>query len=464
MILSGKEKFEIPVHEDVSICLALDGTEVDSTYFEVLERNTIVLLLRAGQRWEESPGPSNTNVTPGATERGQRKSPTLTVTVGWQHYSFTAHKYVLAKASRNHPDIGPRPVQLLRKASYKELLAEMTNIFFKKGKNYKGHIKNMVSSLGNAKGEVVIDTADFTLEEYASDGTKKRLYLLTKSQLPSLLSDSSDSSTLPDPELSSDSDFEDEHSRQLPSIPKKQRFVRLRSSSHAIPGPSVASTGSPVGLTRTASTNSANSQVTVAQLRSSSHAIPGPSVASTGSPVGLTRTASTNSANSQVTVAQASLLQPQAFANSLQQLSPNLVHSWSQPGSHLMTPTTSTVQCLTQEALSTLLNTEQSTPLFGRQYATTLHISITHQHDLRNCTLSTCASVQEPGLSSTQTVTPTVVFRTGNEICSICCERSCSALIVPCGHKMCTVCAYQIKDLGQRCPHCRGVICSIESI
>ena len=50
--LSGKEKLGVPQNENVSVVLESDGTQVeDGEYFKTLANNTILLLLRHGERW-----------------------------------------------------------------------------------------------------------------------------------------------------------------------------------------------------------------------------------------------------------------------------------------------------------------------------------------------------------------------------------------------------------------------------
>lgn len=52
LLLSGKEKLGVPQNENVSLVLESDGTQVeDGEYFKTLGNNTILLLLRHGERW-----------------------------------------------------------------------------------------------------------------------------------------------------------------------------------------------------------------------------------------------------------------------------------------------------------------------------------------------------------------------------------------------------------------------------
>lgn len=51
-LISGKEKLGVPQNENVSLVLESDGTQVeDGEYFKTLGNNTILLLLRHGERW-----------------------------------------------------------------------------------------------------------------------------------------------------------------------------------------------------------------------------------------------------------------------------------------------------------------------------------------------------------------------------------------------------------------------------
>jgi hypothetical protein len=50
--ISGKDKLGVPASEPVRLVLESDGTQVeDGEYFRTLANNTILLLLRQGERW-----------------------------------------------------------------------------------------------------------------------------------------------------------------------------------------------------------------------------------------------------------------------------------------------------------------------------------------------------------------------------------------------------------------------------
>lgn len=50
--LTGKEKLGIPASEPVRLVLESDGTQVeDGEYFRTLPNNTVILVLRSGERW-----------------------------------------------------------------------------------------------------------------------------------------------------------------------------------------------------------------------------------------------------------------------------------------------------------------------------------------------------------------------------------------------------------------------------
>lgn len=50
--ISGKEKLGIPAVEPVRLVLESDGTQVeDGEYFRTLPNNTVILILRQGERW-----------------------------------------------------------------------------------------------------------------------------------------------------------------------------------------------------------------------------------------------------------------------------------------------------------------------------------------------------------------------------------------------------------------------------
>lgn len=52
LIVRGKDKLGVPASEAVRVVLESDGTQIeDGEYFRTLANNTILLLLRQGERW-----------------------------------------------------------------------------------------------------------------------------------------------------------------------------------------------------------------------------------------------------------------------------------------------------------------------------------------------------------------------------------------------------------------------------
>lgn len=52
LLIRGREKLGVPVGEPVRLVLDSDGTQVeDGDYFRTLPNNTVLLLLRPGERW-----------------------------------------------------------------------------------------------------------------------------------------------------------------------------------------------------------------------------------------------------------------------------------------------------------------------------------------------------------------------------------------------------------------------------
>lgn len=50
--MPGREKLSVPASEPVRLVLDADGTQVeDGEYFRTLPNNTVLLLLRQGERW-----------------------------------------------------------------------------------------------------------------------------------------------------------------------------------------------------------------------------------------------------------------------------------------------------------------------------------------------------------------------------------------------------------------------------
>lgn len=50
--MRGKDKLGVPASEPVRVVLECDGTQIeDGEYFRTLANNTVLLLLRQGERW-----------------------------------------------------------------------------------------------------------------------------------------------------------------------------------------------------------------------------------------------------------------------------------------------------------------------------------------------------------------------------------------------------------------------------
>lgn len=52
LLVRGKDKLGLPAAEPVRVVLEADGTQIeDGEYFRTLANNTVLLLLRQGERW-----------------------------------------------------------------------------------------------------------------------------------------------------------------------------------------------------------------------------------------------------------------------------------------------------------------------------------------------------------------------------------------------------------------------------
>lgn len=55
LLVRGKDKLGLPASESVRVVLECDGTQIeDGEYFRTLANNTVLLLLRQGERWYPS--------------------------------------------------------------------------------------------------------------------------------------------------------------------------------------------------------------------------------------------------------------------------------------------------------------------------------------------------------------------------------------------------------------------------
>ena len=113
------------------------------------------------------PGPSN------QIKDGHRK-----VQFGWLHYDPQQKRYVGVRLAKGG---GTRNVSAKRSSDVHDLIALGKSIFFPGGTSFFGRIEDMISTLGNFKGDQISFT-DFTLARYITSHalTTVRLYLMTR--------------------------------------------------------------------------------------------------------------------------------------------------------------------------------------------------------------------------------------------------------------------------------------------
>jgi len=114
------------------------------------------------------PGPSN------QIKDGQRK-----VQFGWLHYAEQQKRYIGVRLAKGG---GTRTVSAKRTSDVHDLIALGKSIFFPGGMSFFGKIEDMISTLGNFKGDQ-ISLANFTLARYITSHalTTVRLYVVTRS-------------------------------------------------------------------------------------------------------------------------------------------------------------------------------------------------------------------------------------------------------------------------------------------
>ena len=102
------------------------------------------------------------------------------VMVGWLNFSYKDCKYRLVKATKSHPDSGPRNIRLKLGMEKEDLLTRLKQIFFPHQYNFMGKVTRYDCCLGTFDGKTI--DLQGTVGGYAHEKfpNKVRIYLLTK--------------------------------------------------------------------------------------------------------------------------------------------------------------------------------------------------------------------------------------------------------------------------------------------
>ena len=132
---------------------------------DLLKRRVKPKKKKVEEKASTEPGPSN------QLKDGQ-------VQFGWLHYDLQKKRYVVRLAKGG----GTRTVSANRSSDVHDLIALGKSLFFPGGTSFFGRIEDMISTLGNFKGDQ-ISFANLTLAKYITSHalTTVRLYLMTRS-------------------------------------------------------------------------------------------------------------------------------------------------------------------------------------------------------------------------------------------------------------------------------------------
>lgn len=222
-----RQKFKL--QGQLSFVLAEDGTEVDFDYLQMIQTDSMLMVLHGEEHWEACKPDSPTVNVPDDKEeevmkmveklrqsknkrrkvdgkesrKGKDPSRVMTVQVGWQNFSYREKRYKLVKGTRERPDSGPTQLKLGINSTFEQIEATLKNHYFPGKRSPIGHEKKYTFCVGSFKGDEI--DKSLTLGEFVSSKeTKARIYLLSKPKFTGMtcITDSS-----------SDSDFD------LPRIP-----------------------------------------------------------------------------------------------------------------------------------------------------------------------------------------------------------------------------------------------------
>lgn len=107
----------------------------------------------------------------------------IVVSHGWKDFSKRNNVYYQVRSSKFHK-IPTGDITLSNTATYDEVLKQLQNIYFPRGKNFRGNLSMYDSCLGNGKSKVV-PRENFSFRKFMKDPTthKIKINLMTKEKV-----------------------------------------------------------------------------------------------------------------------------------------------------------------------------------------------------------------------------------------------------------------------------------------
>lgn len=109
------------------------------------------------------------------------------VNIGWLNYSFKEKRYIKVKNTAKNPGNGSTSVLIQQSSNCEETKRILEEEFFPNGKNSKGKLSGMETSLGYFTGKEIAREQFQSVGDWISEEKvlrqRERLYLLTKTKI-----------------------------------------------------------------------------------------------------------------------------------------------------------------------------------------------------------------------------------------------------------------------------------------
>lgn len=209
LVEKTKAKFSIPDDIVISLVMEEDGTELDEDYFNFINNKTL-MVLKGNEAWtpELMQGKAKQHETEDEQKNsilefvekmqaklnkkakgkgiGKQEKP-VRVNIGWLNYSFKEKRYIQVKNTAKNPGNGSTSVIIYQSSDFEETKRVLEEEFFPNGKNSKGKLSGMETSLGYFTGKEIAKEQFQSVGDWINEEKvlhqRARLYLLTKKKL-----------------------------------------------------------------------------------------------------------------------------------------------------------------------------------------------------------------------------------------------------------------------------------------
>ncbi|XP_052098764.1 uncharacterized protein LOC127733444 [Mytilus californianus] len=218
----SQEKFMEGDSTTFSLVLDADGVEIDNDFFNSLEGNVILMLLKTGETWEPQDNKFNRHervtlkseeekmiamidklrekvkkrkLEPARLDRevnstSSTQSSNLKFHCGWKHYSFASNVYKQVKSNSKKlklTDCGSQIIFVKYNATYEEVIEKLTDKYYPCGRSKKGSLHKMTLSLRSFTE--TINRENFSALQFYNERktSEARIYLLSKEKIHDML-------------------------------------------------------------------------------------------------------------------------------------------------------------------------------------------------------------------------------------------------------------------------------------